>query len=107
MLPGSYVIRQGRTFSFRIRLSAAIAAHVGHDDHVRALGTDQTRRCPVPGAGLGVRLNGLWAVLQVSELGQDVQAALAAWFDRERDRLWRQYQSGDHACALVPPGACA
>lgn len=103
MPPGSYVIRRGRTFSFRIRLPAAVAAHAGRDDYVRALGTDQPAVARFLAAGLGVRLDVLWVALRMD--GQDVQAALDAWFQREVDRVWRQYQSGDHARALVPPGA--
>ena len=105
MPPGSYVIRRGRTFSFRIRLPAAVAAHAGRDDYVRALGTDQPAVARFLAAGLGVRLDVLWTALRMDGPGQDVQAALAAWFERERDRVWRQYRSGDHARALVPPGA--
>lgn len=38
-------------------------------------------------------------------LGSEVQAALDEWFRCEVDRVWRQYQSGSHARALVPRGA--
>jgi hypothetical protein len=105
MLPSSYVIRRGRTYSFRCRLPADLAARIGRREFVRAFGTDQAPIARLLAAGIGLRLAGLWTVLRMDGLGQDVEEALSKWFRQEVDRVWRQFRTGAHAGDLVPPDA--
>ena len=40
----------------------------------------------------------------MSNLNEDLDALVAAWFKEASDRAWRLYESGDHARAVIPNG---
>lgn len=107
MVPGSYVVRRGRTYSFRCRLPADLTVRLGRLEFVRALGTEKPAVAHLLAAGLGIRLEKLWTMLRMGGAEQEVEAALDAWFKQELERVWRQYASGDHARSLVPLEATA
>jgi integrase len=93
-------------FSFRCRLPIDIAERLGRDCIVRTLKTDRVSVARYLSAGLALGLNELWASLHVNKSKPELAAAVAAWFTREVERVWRQYQAGPHA-ELLPKGATA
>ena len=105
MPSGSYLVRRGRTYSFRCRLPIDLSIRVGRGEFVRALGTDQGRLARFLTAGLAIHLSGLWTGLRMIELDSEIEAALEVWFKQELDRAWKQYDSGAFARAMIPPGS--
>lgn len=97
--------RRGRRFWFRCRVPVALVPTLGRREILLGLKTDDAALASALAFTLAHRLRALWrAATEASGMvnREKMNEAVKTWLAAELDRLWRLFQDGSFAVALVP-----
>ena len=100
---GTFVYRRGDSYSFRCAVPARLSERVPIRHLVRGLGTRDAATARFLAASVGVRLQGLWSEVGMSEVGSEneVRRLVRSWFDRQLKVAWKQFTEGSEVRRLV------
>ncbi len=103
MVNGSYLLRRGDTFSFRCRVPMDLRQRTQRREIVRALGVSKHIVAKLFAAAIALSLERLWKRARMAETSEEFNQLIEVWFDAERERVWRQFATGDLTRDLVSP----
>ena len=101
---GAYVVRRGTACYFRRRLPPKAVNLCERPCLIRSLRTDQIEVGRFLAAALALGWGYLIARLEVATSRTEAEASITEWFNRELDRVWRQYRTGELTRRAVAPG---